>query len=317
MDGQRSMEKMEAFYKKYRRIDSVVNSLAEDYYFYSNDLRGAKKQFWPLIAGITHPSADYYCQISQKNRIAPYTVVLEYVVSGKGYIETEGKRYEVHAGDTYIINRAIPAKWYSDRNDPYEKKWFNFTGRFADALMYTYNLNEPVYVVQMDSEDKLDEIHRILMEFDFQNPRQDNFRLMKLVMEVLERMVTRLEKKQEKPERVAFNQIVEYISVNLRLEQLTPASLSLSFYISERTLSRMFAKNIGISPAKYIMLKRVEFSKQLLSTTKYTVEEISEMLHFSGSRHFRHVFTECYGMPPTEWRRKSHTEEKDPYAEHI
>lgn len=45
MDGQRSMEKMEAFYKKYRRIDSVVNSLAEDYYFYSNDLRGAKKQF--------------------------------------------------------------------------------------------------------------------------------------------------------------------------------------------------------------------------------------------------------------------------------
>jgi ferric iron reductase protein FhuF len=76
----------------------------------------------------------------------------------------------------------------------------------------------------MDSEDKLDEIHRILMEFDFQNPRQDNFRLMKLVMEVLERMVTRLEKKQEKPERVAFNQIVEYISVNLRLEQLTPAS---------------------------------------------------------------------------------------------
>ena len=104
--------------------------------------------------------------------------------------------------------------------------------------------------------------------------------LMKLVLEVLERMVTRLEKKQEKPERVAFNQIVEYISVNLRLEQLTPASLCLSFYISERTLSRMFAKNIGISPAKYIMLKRVEFSKQLLSTTKYTVEEISEMLHF-------------------------------------
>ena len=45
MDGQRSMEKMEAFYKKYRRIDSVVNSLTEDYYFYSNDLRGAKKQF--------------------------------------------------------------------------------------------------------------------------------------------------------------------------------------------------------------------------------------------------------------------------------
>ena len=161
----------------------MVNSLAEDYFFYSNDLRGAKKQFWPLIAGITHPSADYYCQISRKNRIAPYTVVLEYVMSGKGYIETEGKRYEVYAGDTYIINRAIPAKWYSDKNDPYEKKWFNFTGRFADALMYTYNLNEPVYVVRMDSEDKLDEIHRILMEFDFQNPRQDNFRLMKLVLE--------------------------------------------------------------------------------------------------------------------------------------
>ena len=41
MDRQRSMEKMEEFYKKYRRIDSVVNSLTEDYYFYSNDLRGA------------------------------------------------------------------------------------------------------------------------------------------------------------------------------------------------------------------------------------------------------------------------------------
>lgn len=306
MDSLTTMQKIEEFSRRFRRVDARVNSVKEDFYYASIDHRNLRKTLCPLMAGVTHSSPDYFCDLPKGDRMGPYLYVLEYVVSGKGYIETSGKKYEVRAGDTYLISRPmLSAKWYADKDDPYEKKWVNIAGRYLDALMYAYGMTETVYVVHLDTEELIDEMHRILMDYDFKNPQADNFRLMKQLLIFFERMNLAFETIQnKKPERVAFEQIAEYISANLLYESLTPGSVCMSFYISERTLSRLFEKNVGIPPAKYIMLQRVEYSKRLLTTTKLSVEKISEMLYFSGSRHYRQVFTKYCGMPPTEWRKK-------------
>ena len=313
MDSREMMEKIAELSKRFRKITPLLNTMTEEFYFAAVDLRNIRKLIRPLMAGVTHPNPDYYCGMGKQDPVTPYLYVLEYVVSGKGYIEVGGKKYEVCAGDTYIISRPVwPAKWYADRDDPYEKKWVNMAGRFLDGLMYAYGMTDPVYVVPLDTEKQIDEMHRILMEYNFKEPQQDNYRLMKLYLDIFERMNVALEKKNEKPDRVVFEQIVEYISTNLLYESLTPASVCLSFFISERTLTRLFAKNIGISPAKYIMLQRVEYSKQLLTNSKYSVEKIADMLFFSGARHFRQVFSRYCGMAPTEWRKRYRTESNKP-----
>lgn len=311
MDSLTTMQKIEEFSKRFRRVDAHVNSVKEDFYYSFFDRRSLRKKLFPTMAGVTHPAPDYFCVMQKGDPMGPFLYVLEYVVSGKGYIESNGKKYEVRAGDTYLISRPmLYTKWYSDKDDPYEKKWVNITGRFLDALMYAYGMTETVYVAHLDTEDLIDEMHRILLDYNFKEPQADNFRLMKQLLIFFERMNLALEKQKEKPERVAFEQIADYISTNLLFESLSPASICMRFYISERTLSRLFEKNVGIPPAKYIMLQRVEYSKQLLTTTKLTVDKISDSLHFSGSRHYRQVFTKYCGMPPTEWRKKIHEQDR-------
>ena len=109
----------------------------------------------------------------------------------------------------------------------------------------------------------------------------------------------------EKPDRAMFEQIRNYVTANLLYEQLNPTVICNSFFISPSTLLRMFEKNVGITPAKYIVLQRIEYAKQLLSSTDYTVDRISGLLFFSSSRHFYKVFRETVGMAPTVWRKEN------------
>ena len=48
--------------------------------------------------GISYPNSNYYI-----HRETSDFFIFEYVISGKGYIETAGKKYEVKAGDVYCL----------------------------------------------------------------------------------------------------------------------------------------------------------------------------------------------------------------------
>ena len=86
-------------------------------------------------AGITKPDSQY--RIVRKRCHSTYDslFVIEYVTAGKGYIESEGKRAAVQAGDLYIINRRTNHCYYADEEDPFEKKWINISGKFLNSIL--------------------------------------------------------------------------------------------------------------------------------------------------------------------------------------
>lgn len=308
--SQQAQDKIAELSKKHRLAAPNVWSLCEDFYYSDMVDRYRQQSFCPILAGITHPSPYYHCAHAKQDLAAKQLYVLEYVVSGKGYIEVKGKSYEVHAGDTYLINRASDIRWYADPRDPYEKKWINFVGRFAEGMMFAFGMSDQVYLEHLDSEAQLDAIHQILLNYDAQNVEECNFQVMQQLLVVIEGLNRIREAKQKKAtEKVSFDRILDYITANLPYKKLNPATVSYQFYISERTLSRMFARNLNISPAKYIMLQRIEYAKLLLNTTSYSVEAIASLLFFSSPRHFRNAFSEICGIPPSEWRKE---EKKEP-----
>ncbi len=305
MNEKQLQERIDKESKRERRRTSYVNSLMEDFYFSDFAPRKLNNLIAPVQAGVTRPDPEYYCQPDRSDKIAPRLLVFEYVVSGKGYIEYKGKVYPVKAGESYIINRICGHRWYADPEDPYEKKWVNIGGRFLESLTLAYQMTGGVYVESVSIEAQIDEMHRILLNYNFQDPRQDNLRLMHLLVDIFDKMNYTRNAEREKPDRVMFEQIRNYVTANLLYEQLSPTAICNSFFISSSTLLRMFEKNVGISPAKYIVRQRIEYAKQLLLSTDYTVDRISGFLFFSSSRHFYKVFRETVGMAPTEWRKKN------------
>ena len=71
--------------------------------------------------------------------------------------------------------------------------------------------------------------------------------------------------------------------------------------LSERQLSRLIQDEFGMPPGRFIMLKRIEFAKQLLAANTTLVKNIAASLGFSDTSHFCRVFRAHTGMTPRQY----------------
>lgn len=92
--------------------------------------------------------------------------------------------------------------------------------------------------------------------------------------------------------------------MNARYTQngLTVCRLSELCGISETYFRRLFAAEFGISPKEYIIRRRIEYAKRLLSSGQFTVAETAEMCGYSEPCHFSREFKKRAGAPPAEFR---------------
>lgn len=100
------------------------------------------------------------------------------------------------------------------------------------------------------------------------------------------------------------NDIIAYLEVNYRNANLSQVYVADVFGISSYTLSRMFKNQVGIGFADYIISKRLEYAKDLLLTTSYSIIEISAMSGFASENHFSRTFKGHVGMSPSSYRRQ-------------
>ena len=63
---------------------------------------------------------------------------------------------------------------------------------------------------------------------------------------------------------------------------------------------------MGVSPYQYVQITRANRAKELLVTTSFRVNEISEMIGFSSPTRFTKFFSDMTGMSPTQFRKSSY-----------
>lgn len=65
---------------------------------------------------------------------------------------------------------------------------------------------------------------------------------------------------------------------------------------------RDFIKEFAISPGKWLIAKRLDYSRYLLETTGKSINDISFKSGFENTSHFIRVFKDRFGMPPLQYR---------------
>ena len=73
--------------------------------------------------------------------------------------------------------------------------------------------------------------------------------------------------------------------------------------ISESYFQHLYKKYFGVSPIADKINSRVEYSKQLLSSSNYSVKEISDMLNYSSDTQYVKQFKLITNMTPSEYRK--------------
>jgi len=90
-------------------------------------------------------------------------------------------------------------------------------------------------------------------------------------------------------------------------EDLTVESLAERTSMSPRNFARVFHREAGITPAKFIEKLRVETARRRLGETKLTIEEISEECGLGGPDTLRRLFLRHFKTTPSDYRRSFQT----------
>ena len=107
-----------------------------------------------------------------------------------------------------------------------------------------------------------------------------------------------------KPKKAVFlTNINNCILKNICNEQFDANALSKEMAMSRAQLLRRLKSLTGNSPGYYIKTMRLEKAKELLETGDVNISEVAFQMGFNSPSNFTKVFTEKYGITPSQFRR--------------
>lgn len=97
---------------------------------------------------------------------------------------------------------------------------------------------------------------------------------------------------------------LSYIDKNID-KDLSNDSLAQQLGLATNSFTRLFTKEIEMSPQRYVKQKRIDKACILLHHTQKSIEEIAELVGFADRYHFSRIFKQITETSPGMYRRLS------------
>lgn len=235
-----------------------------------------------------------------------------YVVGGSGKFNIEGKLLPVTTDDMVIVNPNVEHTEVS-----YNKRPLEYIVLGVEGLEYSAgeDADERWFMTNMQNarEALLHALREMLREIEF---KAVGYEL--ICQDLLEVLILRLMRhaglqflptktEHRKPGRKPSKEcaaVRHYIDNHFK-ENINLDMLSELVHVNKYYMVHSFTKEYGISPINYLISRRIEESKYLLSDTDLSLSQISHMLGFSSPSYFSQSFRRLEGMSPMEFRRSS------------
>jgi len=245
--------------------------------------------------GITNPDPTYH--IKREN--SP-VYIIEYIVSGRGFLKINGKKYKLEAGDAYIIHSGDKCEYYSDKSNPYKKYWINFEPKyFFTEMINAYGIKERVFR-GLDLSGYFEKI------FDLKSKPLLNETLYIHISRILFSIVLDIAEYNEKKNNDSHEELAAMIQLKLRQsinKNVTIEDIAREFYRTPNDIIYRFKKKFGITPYAHLIDLRISMAKELLTNTDKSIKAISDYLCFFSEYHFSNTFKKKVGVSPREFRK--------------
>lgn len=254
-----------------------------------------KSPFRITLAGITYENPNYTIT---RNNSKVFTV--EYVISGRGHIEADGKYYTAEAGDTYIFNYGMNLHYYSDRQEPWKKIWFNAQGAMLGECARLYLTEGQIVFPDTDTKGCMEKILRIC-----ENKGLSGDEISRRIAPVYIELLSQIAEKQGREEKASEEAVTlkSYIDMHIE-ERISVKTLSELIYRSESQTIRIFKQNYKKTPYEYLLDGKINRAKILMTNTNISVKETAYRLGFSDEHYFSGIFRKKTGFSPTEYRKQ-------------
>lgn len=264
---------------------------------------GKNSVFFIESMGESFPCVEYLVERTRVKTDTKSIYVFEYVLSGKGHIECDGKKHTVGKGDFYFLNRLHSHLYYSDRSDPYGKIWINAGGRLLDGVVNAYGLTDGAIVIpESKTLHFFERIKKMLSDINVDNSDEIMTECAKVMCEMIITAATEHRKVQRATVSTA-ERIKDYIDSGLSYN-ITLDDIAQHFYLNKSYIISIFSEKYGYTPKQYILQRKMQAACSMLEENLYSIAEIADVLNFSSSQHFSSSFKKKLGISPDEYRRQ-------------
>ena len=217
-----------------------------------------------------------------------------------------GLSFKLYGKSEFYQNEKI---YYSDENNiilmPKDSSYSVKSIDDSDCIIVNFNANNADSIQEIlqipISWEIADSITRAFREiFDSYGDELKQYRCMARLYRILDLLFSNnfLENSQ-------LNEVVEYIENNISKPNITNAELAKIMGYSEVYFRKMFFKQFGISPIKFVISKRINCAMKLLSSN-CSVTETAEKCGFNSVFHFSREFKKLTVKTPTEFSKQNY-----------
>lgn len=242
----------------------------------------------------------------ERNSSYPYCVI-HFVAKGSGEVVHRGKKHTVTQGQCFVLNPFEGHVYQADPKEPFYLNWVEFSGGDSARLIGAFLNSSPPIVNEFQSS----RINKYMLKI-FKYLKNDDcsreIHISKVIYSILVHLLSQCKSEMytKLPEsRIRdIQKVIKYIDDNIK-ESLTMQSLSRIINYNPQYFSKLFKRYTGVTPARYILDKRLNKAKDELHSSDVQIDLLADKLGFCDASHFIRKFKKAEGMTPAEFRKES------------
>ena len=254
-------------------------------HFYATD----KQNLYITEFGHSHLNAAK--EITPRHR---WDYLLHIVVSGTGEFIGE----PVHGGEAFLI--AKNKRHMFTLADGYEHYWFGFDGEKINQLLSALDIDGEEHGVYDISN--FDQVLSVLRKsFSSYVDSSDDSQSLAALLYILPHL--HLRNRADALHQTDYVHWAQnFIDRNVH-RSVSIDEVSQSVHISSKHLCRLFNKELGISPQRYIIQAKMRRALQLLQDDNISVKEVAVSVGYDSQLAFSTAFRKEYGLCPSKMRK--------------
>lgn len=268
-------------------------SAKEEYHFLIYD-RNDDKPIHIENAGYTPPNGRYCVRRTNSSYF-----IFEYVISSKGYLEIDGVKHELNAGDVYCIEPGYDHAYYADEKEPFEKIWINFFSDVFVDVFRAYGISGKFVFKNVHCLHLFEQIKQIAETSNYSN------NVCYPISALLFQIVCLLAANSEQNAVSELADATKHLLDDALFSNISIEDIAKQLHVSKIQIMRKFAEAYnGETPYNYLLTGKIEIAKHFLLNTDMLITEISDKLAFNEPQYFSRIFKKKTGLSPNQFRKK-------------
>lgn len=230
---------------------------------------------------------------------------IHYVVSGKGYVEWDGKVHTLEAGEAVLYFPLQRQHYYSSTDDPWDIRWFHFYGNGLQDYMIERGFHKSqLWMVRNTAA--FEQAHEELLTEAEARRMLHPTRLSALTYAILAVFVDQAVPLSGSKASSSSNRILELLPL---MQQEAAQPFNLEHWAEQAGVSpyyfcKLFRSVMEMTPMDFITRSRLQMAKQwLLERKEVNIGQIAADAGYPSVSYFNKRFMEHEGMTPTVYRQ--------------